>query len=194
MTGEHCQCKFCGHEDVRAEFYAQAGPNGADLYCRNHNMCHTRAKERRANQKESNMSRFGTYSEPVNDDAGSDYRPRDHYGNSAIVHVREYRPEMETVNGVGRAVICDVHDLNLKETHLGVLMMTGSLVDAFKPHVGKEPVVVRWEQRTSQKGRTYATAVPAVQAAVNAADDLYSKHGDPFLKADTGDATAEAPF
>lgn len=196
-------CRACQHEnDDDGEFYYQDGPGGGGMFCRNHNMCHKRTKERRkleyirqfGQPKETSMSRFGTYTEPANDGAGSDYKPRDHYGNSAIVHVREYRPEMQTVNGVGRAVICDVHDLNMKETHLGVLMMTGSLVDAFEPHVGKAPVVVRWEKRTANNGRPYATAVPAVEAALTAAEDLYSKHGDPFIKGTTDGAAEEVPF
>jgi len=86
-------------------------------------------------------------------------------------------------------------DLNNKAAYMDVLIMTGSLVDAFKPHAGLNPIVVKWEKAVAANGRDYAKAVPAVQAAIDAAKNVYAA-GDPFLRIDTiGDqAEEEMPF
>jgi len=188
-------CGACGHEDWSNEMYAVAGPGGAAMYCRNHNTCQDRRKARWTQQKETTME-FGTYTEPVQA-AGDTYKPRDHYGNSAIVRVTEYKPSVVTPNSPNGApaVIVDVYDLNNKAAYMDVLIMTGSLVDAFKPHAGLNPIVVKWEKAVAANGRDYAKAVPAVQAAIDAAKNVYAA-GDPFLRIDTiGDsAEEEMPF
>jgi hypothetical protein len=142
------------------------------------------------------MTTFGTYTEPETP-AGDEYKPRDHYGNSAIVKVIEYKDKVKTVNTKegsdgDPAIICDVYDLNLKEAFRDVLMMTGALVDGFKPHIGKNPIVVKWEKTVAKNGRDYARAVPATDAAIEAAKAVYAA-GDPF--APTLDTIqSEAPF
>jgi hypothetical protein len=185
-------CAHCGHVDHATEFYSQSRDGVASQYCRNHNTCQTRFN---TNRKEQTMQ-FGTYEEPAQA-AGDTYKPRDNYGHSAIVRVTEHKPSVVTPNSPNGApaVIVDVYDLNLKQTFRDVLLMTGSLVDAFKPHVAKPPIVVRWEKTVAANGRDYARAVPAVEAAVEAAKNVYAT-GDPFLTlGELGNAAEEeAPF
>lgn len=184
-------CTACGHEDWATEFYHQAGPTGVGTYCRSHNACQTRCKTNWKEQR--NMTTFDTYTEPETS-AGDTYKPRDHYGNSAIIKVIEHKPEVITPyspNGAP-AVICDVYDLNMKEAFRDVLMMTGALVDGFKPHVGGNPIVIKWEKTVAKNGRDYARAIPATDAAIEAAKAVYAA-GDPF--APTLDTIkSEAPF
>ena len=182
-------CAHCGHTDSATEFYSQTRDGTTARYCRNHNTCQARAN---TNRKGTTMN-FGTYTEP-DTSTGDTYKPRDHYGNSAIVKVTEHKPEVITPNSPNGApaVICDVYDLNLKQAFRDVLMMTGALVDGFKPHVGKDPIVVKWEKTVAKNGRDYARAVPAVEAAIEAAKAVYAG-GDPFAPT-LGTIDAEAPF
>lgn len=186
-------CGACGHEDWSTEFYSQAGPNGVGRYCRNHNTCHARVKAKYITNHQKGTTMFGQYIEPAAAE-GDTYKPREHYGNSCIIKVTDYRESIVTSNSPNGApgVICDVYDLNMKETFRDVLMMTGALVDGFKPHVGGNPIVVKWEKTVAKNGRDYARAVPAVEAAIEAAKAVYAA-GDPFAPT-LGTIDAEAPF
>lgn len=197
MTPQRSKCSACGHEDWTTELYALAGPTGAGWYCRNNKSCHERTKAqyaaRRTETKRGTLMQFGTYEEPVNTES-DDYKPREHYGNSAVVKVLEYKDKIVTPNSPDGApgVLADVYDLNEKAAYRNVLMMTGSLVDGFRPHVGKSPIVVKWEKRVANNGRPYACAVPASEGAIKAASDLYAA-GDPFAPT-LGTIEEEAPF
>jgi hypothetical protein len=138
-------------------------------------------------------SRFGAWTPAANVE-GDQYKPREHYGNHAIVKVVEYKDSVVTPNSPNGApgIIVDVHDLNKKETFRDVLMMTGAIVDTFKPHVGGAPLVVQWEKRVAKNGRDYAAPAPAVEAAIAAAEAVYA-NGDPFAPA-IGTIDAEPPF
>lgn len=192
-------CTACGHEDWANEMYNQAGPGGCYTYCRNHNSCQTRMKTLYATQRKAQKMtypQFGDYVEPTQTE-GDTYKPREHYGNSAIIRVLEHKPEIITPNSPNGApgVICDVYDLNLKATYRDVLMMTGAIVDGFKAHVGKAPIVIRWEKTVAKNGRDYPRPVPAVEAAIDAAKAVYAA-GDPFAP-EIGTVQAnqeEAPF
>jgi hypothetical protein len=138
-------------------------------------------------------SRFASWT-PAENTEGDSYKPREHYGNHAIVKVTEYKPNVVTVNNAdgAPAVIVDVYDLNKKAVFRDVLMMTGSIVDTFKPLVGGAPIVVQWEKRVAKNGRDYAAPAPAVEAAIAAAEAVYA-NGDPFAP-ELGTIEAEAPF
>jgi hypothetical protein len=184
-------CAACGVTGYATEFYSWNNAGTVGRYCRNHNTCQTR---RNNNRKEQTMQ-FGTYEEPVKAE-GDSYKTRDNYGHSAIVRVTEYKQSVVTPNSPNGApaVIVDVYDLNNKAAYRDVLLMTGSLVDAFKTHVAKSPIVIRWEKTVAANGRDYARAVPAVEAAVQAAQAVYA-NGDPFLTLDTiGGDEEEMPF
>lgn len=71
MTGT---CGACGHEQPRDDLYAQAGPNGAGLYCRNHNSCQTRRKANFTNQRKAT-----TMSDPKFNWDNPDYRVGDYW-------------------------------------------------------------------------------------------------------------------
>lgn len=186
-------CKACGHQDWDTEFYALAGPSGCFKYCRNHISCRDRERAHRAQPKGPTME-FGEYTAPVVTE-GDTYRARDHYGNSAIIKVLEHKGEIVTPNSPNGApgVICDVYDLNLKAAFRDVLMMTGAIVDGLKPHVGKNPVVVRWGKAIAKNGRDYPTAEPASEGAITAAKGVYAA-GDPFAPEVGTVQESEAPF
>ena len=138
-------------------------------------------------------SRFASWT-PAAATEGDTYRPREHYGNHAIVKVIEYKAEVVTPNSPNGApaVIVDVYDLNKKAVFRDVLMMTGAIVDTFKPLVGGAPIVVQWEKRVAKNGRDYAAPAPAVEAAIAAAEAVYA-NGDPFAP-ERGTIEAEMPF
>lgn len=186
-------CHLCGHEDWATELFAQAGPTGAHWYCRNNRLCSIRERDNR--EKAHNME-FATFTEPERNDS-ADYKAPQHYGNSAVVKVLEHKPSIVTPNSPNGApgVICDLHDLNEKATYHGVLFMTGAIVDAFKPHVGGPPIVIKWDKRTANNGRNYAAPIAAPEGAIAAAKALYA-NGDPFLIINTvqGGNDAEAPY
>lgn len=152
-----------------------------------------------AHEQESTMatlpqhSRFASWT-PAENTEGDVYKPREHYGNSAIVKVVEYKPEVVTSNSPNGApaVIVDVYDLNKKAVFKDVLMMTGAIVDTFKTHAGGPPLVVQWEKTIAKNGRDYARPAPAVEAAITAAENVYA-NGDPFADK-LGTIEAEAPF
>ena len=182
-------CYRCGREGHRDTFRSIAGITKVTFVCEDEGMCHARAKKayitntftnRRKDTPMSNDNPFGEYVEPTITDA-DEYRARDHYGNSAIVKVLEYKDSIVTPNSPNGApgVIVDVYDLNKKAVFRNVLMMTGALVDGFRPHVAKAPVVIRWEKRKANSGRDYPTAVPATDEAITFAKKVYAD-GDPF--------------
>ncbi len=189
MSTRHT-CAACRHEDNAPELYAQAGPTGAGWYCRNHNACQRRRND---NRKVTTMG-FDAFTEPAQTE-GDSYRPRDHYGNSAICIVLGYKPDVITPNSPNGApaVLVDVYDLNVKAAFRNVLMMTGAIVDGFKPHVGtRKPIVIKWDKRTAKSGRDYPAPVPATDAAINAAKAIYAA-GDPFAP-EVSTVASEAPF
>ena len=153
----------------------------------------------RHEQEETNMtlpqhSRFASW-KPAEYTEGDVYKPGEHYGHSAIVKVREYKPVVVTSNSPNGApaVIVDVHDLNDKHTYRDVLMMTGAIVDTFKAHAGGPPLVVQWEKAIAKNGRDYARPIPASERAIAAAEATYA-NGDPFAPT-LGTITEEqAPF
>jgi hypothetical protein len=65
-------------------------------------------------------------------------------------------------------------------------------VDTFKPLVAGPPIVVQWEKTIAKNGRDYARPVPAVEAAIAAAEAVYA-NGDPFAP-ELGTIEAEMPF
>lgn len=138
-------------------------------------------------------SRFAAWT-PAENTEGDTYKPREHYGNHAIVKVLEYKPEVVTSNSPNGApaIIVDVYDLNKKAVFRDVLMMTGAIVDTFKTLVGGGPIVVQWEKRVAKNGRDYAAPAPAVEAAIAAAEAVYA-NGDPFAPT-LGTIESEAPF
>lgn len=188
MTTRHT-CAACGHEDNATELYAQAGPTGAGWYCRNHNGCQRRRND---NRKVTTTMNFGTYTEPE-PSTGDTYKPQDNYGNSVIVKVLEIDEKKITGNSPNGApaVFCDLYDLNRKEAFRNVMMMTGAIVDGFRPHLGRDPIVIRWEKTRAASGRDYARPVPAVEAAIEAARAVYA-NGDPFVNLTT--IESETPF
>lgn len=189
-------CRACGHEDWCAELYSQATPEGVHRYCRNHNTCHARVKAKYVtnHRKQEPVMEFGTYEEPAQVE-GDTYKPRENYGHSAIVRVSEYKESVVTSNSPkgAPAVIIDVYDLNNKRAYLDVLIMTGALVDGFKPHVDGHPIVIKWEKAVAGNGRDYAKAVPAVAAAIEAAKAVYAT-GDPFSGSIQAVIDEEMPF
>lgn len=120
-----------------------------------------------------------------------DYKPRDNYGHACIVKVTEFRSQVQTVNGNADAVFADLYDLTDSQVYHNVMLMGGAFVDAFKPYVGKGPVVVIWQKQESKAGRPYAVPVAATPFQMDAAADVYAK-GDPFVTLSTIDA--EPPF
>lgn len=189
-------CTACHYPTERDDLVAVAGPGGTAWYCRDTAACRAR---RDPTQKENDTmtlpqhSRFASWTPAVAAE-GDQYKPREHYGNHAIVKVLEHKPEVVTPNSPNGApaVIVDVYDLNLKAVYRDVLMMTGAIVDTFKPHVGGAPLVVQWEKRVAKNGRDYAAPAPAVEAAIAAAEAVYAA-GDPFAPT-LGTIEEEAPF
>jgi hypothetical protein len=137
---------------------------------------------------------FGTYEEPPAPVEGDEYKANQHYGNSAIVKVLRVEESKVTTNSPGGApaVFVDVYDLNRKQVFRDVMMMTGAIVDGFRPHVGRDPIVIKWDRRVAKSGRDFAAPVPAVEAAVEAAKAVYAA-GDPFAPT-LGTIESEAPF
>lgn len=121
-----------------------------------------------------------------------DYTPRENYGHSCIVKVREFRADVATVNGSADAVYADVYDLQLGSVARNVMLMGGAFVDAFKPYVGKGPLVIEWEKRTSRAGRPYAAPKPATPDAIVKAKAVMAA-GDPFVET-LSTIDAEPPF
>lgn len=183
-------CAACKHENHTNELSAIAGPNGCHWYCRDTHAC----KARTTNPKENTMQ-FGDYTEPVQTE-GDTYKPYDHYEHHCVIAVREYKDKMVTSNSPDGApgVIVDVLDLNTRNVHRNVLMMTGAIVDGFKPHVGKAPIVIMWGKRIAKSGRPYACPVPASERAIEAAQKWYAEKGDPFADKPGTIDHAEAPF
>lgn len=189
-------CTLCHYPTERDDLMAVAGPGGTAWYCRDNAACRAR---RDPTQKENDTmtlpqhSRFATWTPAVATE-GDVYKPRDHYGNHAIVKVISYKAEVITPNSPNGApaVIVDVYDLKLKRAFRDVLMMTGSIVDTFKPHAGGAPLVVQWERKVAKNGRDYAAPAPAIEAAIEAAEAVYAK-GDPFAPT-LGTIEEEDPF
>lgn len=195
-------CDSCKHPMDRDDLQGVPDPytNETRWYCRHLEACTERTKQRLQTElaKEHTMtlpqhSRFASYVPPVNPDSDT-YKPYEHYGNHAICKVLEYKPEVVTPNSPNGApaVIVDVYDLNEKAAFRNVLMMTGAIVDGFKPHVGGPPLVIQWEKTVGNSGRSYARPAPAVPAAIEAAEAVYAA-GDPFADK-LGTIGEEAPF
>lgn len=198
-------CSACHYPTERDQLTAVAGPHGTGWYCKDTTACTARTltisarQEENPTQKETitmtlpQHSRFASWT-PAAAESGDEYKARDHYGNHAIVKVVEYKPEVVTPNSPNGApaVIVDVYDLNMKQVFRDVLMMTGAIVDTFKPHVGGAPLVVQWEKRVAKNGRDYPAPAPAVDAAIAGAEAVYAK-GDPFAPT-LGTIEEEAPF
>lgn len=190
-------CNACHYPTERDNLLGVAGPRGATgWYCKDTDAC--RARQNPTQKENDTMtlpqhSRFASWT-PAAAESGDDYKARDHYGNHAIVKVLEYKPSVVTTNSPNGApgIIVDVYDLNLKAAFRDVLMMTGAIVDTFKPHVGGAPLVVQWEKRTPPSGRHYPAPAPAVEAAIAAAEAVYAA-GDPFAPT-LGTIEEEAPF
>lgn len=133
---------------------------------------------------------FEEYVEPTRAES-DDYKPRDHYGNSCILRVTEFKSNIATVNGAADAVYADIYDMTISQVFRGVMLMGGAFVDGLKPYIGKGPVVIYWRKQTSNAGRPYAVPAAADADMIAKATEVYAK-GDPFLQ--TIDDDAEAPF
>lgn len=133
---------------------------------------------------------FETYEEPARPES-DDYKPKENYGNAAILRITEFRAQMVTVNGPADAVFADIYDLTLNQLFRNVMLMGGAFVDGLKPYLGKGPVVVFWQKRTSAANRPYAVPAAATPDMIKAAEAVYAQ-GDPFLQTVADDA--EAPF
>jgi hypothetical protein len=189
--GDLATCRACGHENHATEMYVQFGPDGGGHFCRNHNSCQTRSKARWATQREEATMQFEDHTPPPAETTGDKYRPRDNYGNSAIVVAREHKESVVTPNSPNGApaLICDIYDLNQKRAYVGVLLMGPVQRDLRNATVGKARVV-KWERAVSN-GRDYARAAEPSPAAVDAAKNVYANE-DPFMKESAGEE--EAPF
>lgn len=190
-------CSACHYPTERDDLLAVAGPRGTAWYCRDTAACKTRTATPTHKETETmtlpQHSRFASWT-PAENTEGDTYKPRENYGHHAIVQVREYKPEIVTPNSPNGApgVIVDVYDLNLKAVFRDVLMMTGAIVDTFKPHVGGGPLVVQWEKRVAKNGRDYPAPAKALDGAIVAAEAVYA-NGDPFAPT-LGTIAEEAPF
>lgn len=134
---------------------------------------------------------FEEFVPPANAES-DDYHPRDNYGHGCIVKVTEFKAQIQTKNGNADAVFADLYDLTDSQVYRNVMLMGGAFVDAFKPYVGKGPVVVVWEKRESKAGRVYAVPAPAGEQQKSAATAVMAS-GDPFVQA-IQTIDAEPPF
>lgn len=135
---------------------------------------------------------FDEYVPPTPADS-DEYKPAENYGRLVIVKVLEHKPSVVTPNSPNGApaVIVNVCDVLSGSVYRNVLMMTGAIVDGFKPYVGKL-IVVTWDKATAANGRTYAKPMPATPDQVEQAKAVMQK-GDPFAeKLDT--LESEPPF
>lgn len=121
---------------------------------------------------------FGTYTEP---ETGDQFKPAENYNVPLLVKVRQRKEGIVTTNTPegGPGVICDVVNLTTNEVLRSVLWMGGAIVDGLTPFANGAPLVIRFEPRKSNSGRTYPSPVNAAEWHPHAAA-YYQQHGDPF--------------
>lgn len=135
---------------------------------------------------------FEEYVAPTPADS-DDYKAAENYGRLVIVKVLEHKLGIVTPNSPNGApgVIVNVCDVLSGGVYRNVLMMTGAIVDGFKPYVGKL-LVVTWDKRVATSGRPYPSPMAATPDQITQATAVMQK-GDPFAeKIETIDS--EPPF
>lgn len=138
---------------------------------------------------------FADFVPPVQEDSDP-FPPKDHYSKPLLVKVREVKPSIVTSNSPDGApgLIVDLVDLTGRtEPYRNVLWMGGAVVDGLKTYVDGPPLVIRFESRKSNSGRTYPGPVKGSDEDKALATKHYDTHGDPFAP-QFADLKDEAPF
>lgn len=136
---------------------------------------------------------FEDFVAPVNEDSDP-YPPKDNYNKPLLVKVREHKEGIVTSNSPDGApgVIVDLVDLSDGKIYRNTLWMGGAVVDGLKQYVGKV-LVIRFESRKSNSGRTYPAPIKASDEDKTLATRYYDSKGDPF-KPQFTDLADDIPF
>ena len=112
---------------------------------------------------------------------GDVYKPAENYDRALIVKVKARKEGIVTANSPegGPGVVCDLVELDTNKILRDVLWMGGAVVDTLTPFVGGEIVVIKFEPKKSNTGRTYPSPINS-EADFPRATAFYSQHGDPF--------------
>lgn len=123
---------------------------------------------------------FEDFAPPAMEDS-DEFKPKDNYDKPLVVKVKEHKTGIVTSNSPegGPGVIVDLVDLSDGNVYRNVLWMGGAVVDGLKQYVGKV-LVIRFESRKSNSGRTYPAPITATSEDKELAAKFYSAKGDPF--------------
>ncbi|GAC1408742.1 MAG: hypothetical protein NVSMB60_30260 [Mycobacterium sp.] len=139
---------------------------------------------------------FADFVAPAQEDSDP-FPPKDNYNKPLLVKVRELKPSIVTANSPDGApgLIVDLVDLTGRpnQPHRNVLWMGGAVVDGLKQYVNGMPLVIRFEPRKSNSGRTYPAPNNGTPEDKALATKHYDEKGDPFAP-QFADLADEAPF
>ena len=114
---------------------------------------------------------------------GDQWAPKDNHGKPVIVKVRERRHGIITsaVPEGTDALLVDLVDLTTGQVLRDVLWFGGAQVDGLAPHIGQDPLVIKFGTRTSKIGRPYTAPEPVSPEEFAYAQQWLSTYGDPFV-------------
>lgn len=137
---------------------------------------------------------FAEYEPPAQEDSDT-FKPKENYDKPLLVKVREHKTGVVTEFSPdgSEALIVDLVDLSDGKAYSNVLWMGGAIVDGLKQHAGGPTVlVIRFEKRKSNSGRTYPAPAKSTDEDKNLAKRYYEKKGDPFAQQFTDVAEKDA--
>jgi hypothetical protein len=129
------------------------------------------------------VSRFGKLAPQPTGEGG--WSPKDNLGRPVIVKVKGVREGIVTANSGpegATALVVDLVDLTNGEVHRDSLWFSGAVVDGLTPHIGGQPIVIQFVNRTSKSGRPYPVAESCPENVETYADQWIAQNGDPFVE------------
>lgn len=145
------------------------------------------------------VPQFAEYEPPALEESDS-FKPKENFDKPLLVKVREFKTGIVTEFSPdgNDGIIVDLVDLTTGTKYSNVLWMGGAIVDGLKMHAGTPKVlVIRFEKRKSNSGRTYPAPAKSTDADKELARKYYEKRGDPFAQVfedvSTDDAAGDNP-